>query len=299
MRMAIDFFFRSLAEDQQDKAICIILSGSGSDGTHGLRAVRSAGGMCMAQDPGTAQFAHHAAERDRHRPGGLRPAAPAGCPQALLAFVRHAHAGRGRPPRGRPTRSRPTSWRRSSSCCSSRTSSDYRSYKRGTVVRRIERRMGLRQVGRHGGLPQAAPRRPAGTGAAGQGHADRRQLLLPRRRGLRGAARAGHRPAGCRQERGQPFAGLGARLRHRRGGLLGRHAAAGGAGGGRQGQPHPGVRLRRGRERPGAARAGVYPESIAADVSPERLERFFIAGRTTTTRSASSCAKRWSSRGRT
>ena len=56
MRMAIDFFFRSLAEDQQEKAVCILLSGSGSDGTHGLRAVRCAGGMCMAQDPRTAQF---------------------------------------------------------------------------------------------------------------------------------------------------------------------------------------------------------------------------------------------------
>ena len=56
MRMAIDFFFSSLAEDQQEKAVCIILSGSGSDGTHGLRAVRSAGGMGMAQDPKTAQF---------------------------------------------------------------------------------------------------------------------------------------------------------------------------------------------------------------------------------------------------
>ena len=43
LRMPIDFFFRSLAEDQGEKAICIILSGTGADGTLGLRAVNGAG----------------------------------------------------------------------------------------------------------------------------------------------------------------------------------------------------------------------------------------------------------------
>ena len=56
MRMPIDFFFRSLAEDQHEKAVCVILSGSGSDGTHGLREVRGAGGMTIVQAPETAQF---------------------------------------------------------------------------------------------------------------------------------------------------------------------------------------------------------------------------------------------------
>src|SRR4029450_6215666 len=56
VRMPIDFFFRSLAEDQREKAICVLLSGSGSDGTLGIREIRGAGGMIMAQDPETAQF---------------------------------------------------------------------------------------------------------------------------------------------------------------------------------------------------------------------------------------------------
>lgn len=55
IRMPIDFFLTSLAEDQREAAVGIILSGSsGSDGTRGVRAVREAGGMCMAQDPKTA-----------------------------------------------------------------------------------------------------------------------------------------------------------------------------------------------------------------------------------------------------
>jgi two-component system CheB/CheR fusion protein len=52
--MPIDFFFRSLAEDQQERSICVVLSGSGSDGMLGVRAIRGAGGMAMVQDPDTA-----------------------------------------------------------------------------------------------------------------------------------------------------------------------------------------------------------------------------------------------------
>ena len=57
IRMPIDFFLTSLAEDQHERAVAIILSGSsGSDGTRGVRMVREAGGLCMVQDPETAQF---------------------------------------------------------------------------------------------------------------------------------------------------------------------------------------------------------------------------------------------------
>ena len=54
---SIDLFLRSLADDQQEKAICIILSGTGSHGTLGLTAVKAAGGMAMVQDPATASYA--------------------------------------------------------------------------------------------------------------------------------------------------------------------------------------------------------------------------------------------------
>lgn len=55
-RLPIDFFFRSLAEDQEAKALCIILSGTGRDGTLGLKAIKGHGGMAIAQSPETAQF---------------------------------------------------------------------------------------------------------------------------------------------------------------------------------------------------------------------------------------------------
>src|SRR5882672_12513462 len=54
--LPIDYFFRSLANEQREKAICIVLSGAGSDGTLGMRAIKGAGGMAIAQDTKTAQF---------------------------------------------------------------------------------------------------------------------------------------------------------------------------------------------------------------------------------------------------
>ncbi len=55
-RMPIDAFLRSLAEDQSEKANGIILSGTGTDGTLGLRAILGAGGITLAQEPTTAKF---------------------------------------------------------------------------------------------------------------------------------------------------------------------------------------------------------------------------------------------------
>ena len=56
-RLPIDRLFASLAEDQGHNAVCVLFSGSGSDGTIGLRAVKEHGGMVMAQSPETAQHA--------------------------------------------------------------------------------------------------------------------------------------------------------------------------------------------------------------------------------------------------
>ena len=54
--MPIDFFFRHLAADQKEKAIGIILSGMGSDGTLGLKAIKENLGMVMVQDPASAKY---------------------------------------------------------------------------------------------------------------------------------------------------------------------------------------------------------------------------------------------------
>ncbi|MDP2180538.1 chemotaxis protein CheB [Methylicorpusculum sp.] len=55
-RMPIDAFLRSLAEDQEEKAVGIILSGTGTDGTLGLRAILGAGGLSLVQEPATAKY---------------------------------------------------------------------------------------------------------------------------------------------------------------------------------------------------------------------------------------------------
>jgi two-component system CheB/CheR fusion protein len=56
VQMAVDYFFRSLAEDHGAKSIGVVLSGTGSDGTAGLRAIKAAGGVTIAQDEKSAGF---------------------------------------------------------------------------------------------------------------------------------------------------------------------------------------------------------------------------------------------------
>lgn len=54
--LPIDVFFRSLAVDQGKKAVAVVMSGTGSDGTLGIRSIKEAGGMIMVQDEGSAKF---------------------------------------------------------------------------------------------------------------------------------------------------------------------------------------------------------------------------------------------------
>ncbi len=56
VRLPINYFFRSLAQDQKEKAICIVLSGMGMDGSLGLRAIKEGLGMAMVQTPETAKY---------------------------------------------------------------------------------------------------------------------------------------------------------------------------------------------------------------------------------------------------
>ncbi len=55
-RLPIDFFFRSLSEDRGEKAICVVLSGTGTDGTLGLKAIKGEGGMTMVQEEKQAKY---------------------------------------------------------------------------------------------------------------------------------------------------------------------------------------------------------------------------------------------------
>jgi len=68
-RLPIDFFFKSLAADFGEKAICIVLSGMASDGSAGLKAVKSELGLVLVQDPLSAKF-------DACQAAPLRPSLP-------------------------------------------------------------------------------------------------------------------------------------------------------------------------------------------------------------------------------
>jgi len=56
LRLPIDYFFRSLAQDRQEKSVGVILSGMGSDGTQGLRAIKEYAGVVLIQEPSSAKF---------------------------------------------------------------------------------------------------------------------------------------------------------------------------------------------------------------------------------------------------
>ena len=95
--LPIDFFFRSLAQDQHERAICIVLSGTGSDGTLGVRAVKGEGGMVMAQNPESTEY--DGMPRSAIATGLVDYVLPpAEMPPQLIAYVAHAFGRTPRPP---------------------------------------------------------------------------------------------------------------------------------------------------------------------------------------------------------
>ena len=94
-RGLIDVFLRSLAEDQGERAVGILLSGSGSDGTIGMQAVQERGGLTLAQDPETAKY--DAMPRAAIAAGAVHQALPIeAMPARLLERARDLAQGRGR-----------------------------------------------------------------------------------------------------------------------------------------------------------------------------------------------------------
>ena len=71
IRLPIDFFFRSLAQDQHDRAICIVLSGTGSDGALGSQGGKGRGRHGNGADSRIHRVRRHAPQRHRHRHGGF------------------------------------------------------------------------------------------------------------------------------------------------------------------------------------------------------------------------------------
>ncbi|MBK8482402.1 MAG: PAS domain-containing protein [Proteobacteria bacterium] len=142
-RMPIDFFFRSLARDQRERAIGVVLSGTGSDGTLGVRAIKGEGGMVMAQAPASTD--HDGMPRSAIATGLVDYELPPGAmPAQLIAYTTHAF---GKLPRTelRPAGSE-SAQKKVLGLLRARTGHDFSQYKPSTVHRRIERRMAVHQI---------------------------------------------------------------------------------------------------------------------------------------------------------
>jgi two-component system CheB/CheR fusion protein len=273
LRLPIDFFFRSMASSLAERAICIILSGNGTDGTLGLRAIKEAGGMAMVQDPESAEFE-----------GMPRSAISSGLADYVL------------PPEEMPAQLA-AYLKRASGCTVSPTAAglevstwllkimallrthnghDLSHYRQNTIRRRVERRMVVNQVDSLESYVRLLRQNPSELDILFRElligvtsffrdppafDAVRDQALLPL---------MSERPSGLPLRLWVPACSTGeeayslAMLLHEAAEKLGREFVV---------QifatdiDHDSI------ER---ARAGVYPASIAADVSPERLTRFFV-----------------------
>ena len=144
IRLPIDFFFRSLAQDQRERAICIVLSGTGSDGTLGVRAVKGEGGMVMAQTPESTEY--DGMPRSAIATGAVDfVLSPQEMPAKLLAYVADAFDASRSPAEARPGQ-QPDVLNKILLLLRSQTGHDFSQYKTNTVIRRVERRMAVHQI---------------------------------------------------------------------------------------------------------------------------------------------------------
>jgi two-component system CheB/CheR fusion protein len=142
LRLPIDFFLHSLAEDMGKRAIGLILSGMGSDGSAGLRAIKEKNGIVIVQDPVSAQFD----SMPRHAIDSVIPdlvAPPNELPQLLFDFLNLIPSVRSSLDLEIKDQS---ALEKIVILLRSRTGNDFSLYKKNTVYRRIERRMSVHKI---------------------------------------------------------------------------------------------------------------------------------------------------------
>ena len=144
INMPIDFFFRSLSEDQKEKAIGIIVSGTASDGTLGIKAIKGEGGMVMAQDPDTAKY--DGMPRSAIGTGLVDFILPVErMPKTLFNYVKHPFL---KSP-GKINAVEATikhQLQKIFALIRNATGHDFSQYKNTTIRRRIERRLAVHQI---------------------------------------------------------------------------------------------------------------------------------------------------------
>ena len=143
-RLPIDFFFRSLAKDQHARAIGIVLSGTGSDGAQGVRAIKGEGGMVMAQKFESTEY--DGMPRSAVATGlvdyVLLPAAMA---EQLVTYVSHS-PGKGNDVIALSGLKVDDALKKIFVMLRAQTGHDFSAYKPNTINRRIERRMAVNQI---------------------------------------------------------------------------------------------------------------------------------------------------------
>jgi len=274
-RLPIDFFFRSLAQDQRERAIGIVLSGTGSDGTQGVRAIKGEGGMVMAQNPASTEY--DGMPRSALATGLVDyELPPAEMPAQLIAYVVQAF---GQPPRAAtvPAPKTESALQKVFILLRAQTGHDFSQYKPSTVHRRIERRLAVHQIETLDGYVQYLQQTPAEVAALfrdlliGVTHFFRdpeafqalEQQVIPQ-------LFAGQ-PAGAVIRVWSPGCSTGEEAYSLAILLAERQEAM------KQSFKVQVFATDIDRQAIATARAGRYPASIAADLTPERLARFFAA----------------------
>ncbi len=139
-RLPIDIFFRSLAQSKQELAIGIVLSGTGSDGSLGVRAVKAEGGMVMTQTPESSEY--DGMPRSAIATGLVDyPLTPAEMPAQLVTYVTQAF---GKRPQLIPRTE--GAMKKIFNLLRIQTGHDFSHYKQNTINRRIERRMAVQNI---------------------------------------------------------------------------------------------------------------------------------------------------------
>ena len=276
-RAPVDIFFRTLAQSHESRAVCVVLSGTGANGSMGMKRVKEAGGICLAQDPQEAEYT----DMPRHSiaTGLVDYVLPvAEMPAKIIAYKEQL--GQVRLPAKTPNTqdSDERALRDIFTLMRTRTGHDFSNYKRATVLRRIERRMNVHELTDLPAYARLLRERPAEARALlkdllisvtnffrdREAFAALEQEIIPRLFDGKGAGdHVRVWVAGCAT--GEEAYTLAM--------LLCEHAE------GRSNPPALQV-FATDIDEPAlaAAREGFYTVNDAADVSPERLRRFFVKG---------------------
>lgn len=145
LNLPLNIFLKSLAEDMGPRAIGIILSGTGSDGTLGIESIKENGGMVIAQDPNTTAF-------DNMPKSAIGTGLvdfilhPSKMPETIMQYMKHPYV---KHQSDEHELEKGDEINQILGILHQKTNLDFRLYKRATVVRRIERRMGIRNILSH------------------------------------------------------------------------------------------------------------------------------------------------------